>query len=128
MNLQSASSISASQVVQKVQMPSKNTIILQQGQGGTLQVFNTIWKEQEFLSHAIFLWYQCGWLYKGQKLSYCNLEKELGMWSMWRIFVCDVCDESFETKMELESFSKQLWTKKALIHFIISRSNEIMCM
>ena len=41
-NLQSASSISASQVVQKVQMPSKNTIILQQGQGGTLQVFNTI--------------------------------------------------------------------------------------
>ena len=37
-NLQSASSISASQVVQKVQMPSKNTIILQQGQGGTLQV------------------------------------------------------------------------------------------
>ena len=41
-NLQSASSISASQVVQKVQMPSKNTIILQQGQGGTLQVHQSI--------------------------------------------------------------------------------------
>ena len=38
MNLQSASSINASQVVQQVKMPSKNTIILQQGQGGTLQV------------------------------------------------------------------------------------------
>lgn len=42
-NLQSASNISASQVVQKVQVQnassaSKNTIILQQGQGGTLQV------------------------------------------------------------------------------------------
>ena len=37
-NLQSASSINASQVVQQVKMPSKNTIILQQGQGGTLQV------------------------------------------------------------------------------------------
>ena len=38
-NLQSASSINASQVVQQVKMPSKNTIILQQGQGGTLQVY-----------------------------------------------------------------------------------------
>ena len=50
-NLQSASNISASQVVQKVQVhqphhshhhsPSKNTIILQQGQGGTLQVVSS---------------------------------------------------------------------------------------
>ena len=52
-NLQSASNISASQVVQtqKVQLhqphhshhqsPSKNTIILQQGQGGTLQVVSS---------------------------------------------------------------------------------------
>ena len=48
-NLQSASNISASQVVQKVQVPhpgsqsqnQKNTIILQQGQGGTLQVVST---------------------------------------------------------------------------------------
>ena len=59
-NLQSASSISASQVVQKVQMPSKNTIILQQGQGGTLQVFYTNWesshnvRKQEFSCHTIF--------------------------------------------------------------------------
>jgi len=40
-NLQSASSINASQVVQQVKMPSKNTIILQQGQGGTLQVVSS---------------------------------------------------------------------------------------
>merc|ERR1712223_898716 len=47
-NLQSASSINASQVVQKVQVhqphhnsPSKNTIILQQGQGDTLQVVSS---------------------------------------------------------------------------------------
>ena len=59
-NLQSASSISASQVVQKVQMPSKNTIILQQGQGGTLQVFYTNLesshnvRKQEFSCHTIF--------------------------------------------------------------------------
>lgn len=40
-NLQSASNISASQVVQKVHHSPKNTIILQQGHGGTLQVVST---------------------------------------------------------------------------------------